>query len=205
MEFIINRKILISMLFLAVTMLGYISYRQLKMEIFPNAELPMLYVQISSRVDVTPDYMEKNGLIPVEGAITGLEGIEKIESTAGNNRGTIYIYYQKNANLKYAYLKLDEKINSLKRSIPEQFTLRVIKVDTEMQTNNLMNLQIRGSGGIDRVRNFVDQKITPELENIDGVASISVFGGKQKSVDVILNKAACDAYHITPAQIRSVL
>lgn len=205
MKFIIKRKVLISMLFIATTLLGYISYQQLKMEMFPNAELPMLYVQVSSRIEVTPEYMEQNAIIPVEAAIAGLENIELIESTANRTRGTVYIYYQNNTDLKYAYLKLDEQITALNKELPEEFNLRVIKVDTEQMSNILMTLQIRGSGDADRVRNFVDQKITPELENIDGVAAINVFGGRQKSVDVILNKAACDAYGIIPSRVKSIL
>lgn len=193
------------MLFIASTMLGYISYKQLKMEMFPNAELPMLFVQVSSRIDVTPEYMEQKAIIPVESAIAGLENIELIESTASRKRGTVYVSYQNNTDLKYAYLKLDERIATLSKELPEEFTLRVIKVDTEQMTNILMTLQVRGSGDADRVRNFVDQKITPELENIDGVAAINVYGGRQKSVDVILNKAACDAYRITPSRVRSIL
>ena len=41
-HFIIQRKVLISMLFIASTLLGYLSYKQLNMELIPNAELPML-------------------------------------------------------------------------------------------------------------------------------------------------------------------
>jgi multidrug efflux pump subunit AcrB/ABC-type multidrug transport system ATPase subunit len=205
MKFIINRKVLISMLFIATTLLGYISYQQLKMEMFPNAELPMLYVQVNSSIDVTPEYMEQNAIIPVEAAIVGLENIELIESSANRTRGTVYIYYRNSTDLKYAYLKLDERIAALNKELSEEFKLRVIKVDTEQMSNILMTLQVRGSGDADRVRNFVDQKITPELENIDGVAAINVFGGRQKSVDVILNKAACDAYKITPSRVKNIL
>jgi multidrug efflux pump subunit AcrB/ABC-type multidrug transport system ATPase subunit len=205
MKFIIHRKTLISMLFIATTLLGYISYQHLKMEMFPNAELPMLYVQVSSRIDVTPEYMEQKAVIPVESVVAGLENIEKIESTAGRRRGMIYISYENNTDLKYAYLKLDERIAALQRELPAELSLRVIKMDTEQMTNILMTLQVRGSGGPDRVRNFVDQNITPELENIDGVAAVDVYGGRQKSVDIILNKAACDAYRITPSRIRTLL
>ncbi len=193
------------MLFIASTMLGYISYKQLKMEMFPNAELPMLYVQVTSRTEVTPEYMEQNAIIPVESAIAGLENIELIESSANRKRGTVYIYYRNNTDLKYAYLKLDERIASLSKELPDEFNLRVIKVDTEQMSNILMTMQVRGSGDEDRIRNFVDQRITPELENIDGVAAINVYGGQQKSVDVILNKAACDAYGIAPTRVRSIL
>ncbi|MFC2113527.1 efflux RND transporter permease subunit [Bacteroidota bacterium] len=205
MKSIIHRRTLISMLFIASTLLGYISYQHLKMEMLPNAELPMLYVQVSSSIEVTPEYMEQKAVIPVESAIAGLENIELIESTAGRRRGTVYISYENNTNLKYAYLKLDERIAALGQELPDEFNLQVIKMDIEQMNNILMSLQVRGSGGSDRVRNFVDQNIGPELENIDGVAAINVYGGRQKSVDIILNKAACEAYKITPTRVRGIL
>ena len=58
MNFILDRKVTISMVFLAITLLGVISYNQLKMELTPNAELPELYVQVSARTDLDPKYME---------------------------------------------------------------------------------------------------------------------------------------------------
>ena len=64
-----------------------------------------------------------------------------------------------------------------------------------------MELQIRGSGGTDRVRNIVDEEIKSEIENIDGVASANVYGGKEKSIEVLFNKEACEANNITPSQI----
>lgn len=205
MRFIIDRKILVSMLFIASTLLGYVSYQHLKMELIPNAELPMLYVMVSSRIEVTPEYMEQNAIIPVESAIAALENIELIESTADRRRGMVYIYYENDTDLKYAYLKLDERIAALRTELPDEFNLQVIRMDTEQMTNILMTLQVRGSGGSDRVRNFVDQNISSELENIDGVAAVNVYGGRQKAVDIILNKAACDAYRITPSRIRTLL
>jgi len=205
MKFIIKRRTLVSMLFIASTLLGYVSYQQLKMEMFPNAELPMLFVQVTSQIEVTPEYMEQNAIIPVEAAIAGLENIELIESSADRRRGTVYISYESDTDLKYAYLKLDERIATLSRDLPDEFNLTVIKMDIELTTNILMTLQVRGSGGSNRVRNFADQKIIPELENVDGVAAVNVYGGQEKSVDVILNKAACDAYRITPTRVRTML
>ena len=160
-HFLIQRRVLISMLFIAVTLLGYISWKQLKMEIFPNAEFPMLYIQINSRIEVTPEYMEQEAVIPVESMIAGLENIEEIQSSAGRRTGSVLISYEERTDLKYAYLKLDERIAGLGKELPEGFSLRVIKMDTEQMSNILMNLQVRGTGGSDRVRNFVDQNITP--------------------------------------------
>jgi multidrug efflux pump subunit AcrB/ABC-type transport system involved in cytochrome c biogenesis ATPase subunit len=70
---------------------------------------------------------------------------------------------------------------------------------------NLWRLQVRGSGGTDRLRNIVDQEIAAELENIDGIASVTIFGGKERSIEITYDKAALDAYNITPAQIRNAV
>ena len=204
-HFLIQRKVLISMLFVAATMLGYISSKQLKMEIFPNAELPMLYIQVNSMIECTPEYMEQEAIIPVESVIAGLENIEKIESNAGRRMGSVLVSYEEQTDLKYAYLKLDEQITALRGDLPPEFNLQVVKIDLEDASNTLMSLQARGSGGVDRVRNYVDQNITPDLENIEGVAAVNVYGGRQKSVDIILDRAACEAYNIAPTRVRSIL
>jgi multidrug efflux pump subunit AcrB/ABC-type multidrug transport system ATPase subunit len=193
------------MLFLASSMLGVISYRQLQMEIMPNAELPLLYIQVNSRIDQTPEYMEQEVIIPIESAVAGLENIEEIISSCSRRRGSVLIYYEKRTDLKYAYLKLDERLTAIKGSLPPEISLSLQKVDLENKSNVLMQLQTLGSGGIDRVRNVVDQHIVPELMNVDGVAMVNVYGGKQKSVEIILDRAACDAYNINPSRVKNVL
>ena len=193
------------MLFIAASLLGTISWKQLKMEIFPNAELPMLYIQVNSRIEVTPEYMEQEAIIPVESMIAGLENIEEIQSTAGRRTGSILISYEERTDLKYAYLKLDEKVASIRGDLPDDFSLQVVKIDLEDMSNTLMSLQARGSGGVDRVRNYVDQHIVDKLESIEGVAAVNIFGGRQKSVDIILDRAACEAYDIAPSRVRSML
>ncbi|MBT6765553.1 MAG: efflux RND transporter permease subunit, partial [Prolixibacteraceae bacterium] len=205
MKFIINRKILISMVFLGLTLLGYISYKRLPVELMPNAELPMLFVQINSRIEVDPNYMENQAVIPIEGAISTLEGIESLESFLNNRNASIQVNFKQNVNFKYTFLKLQEKIDQVTDNLDENFTVTVNKVDIQQLTNQFMELQIRGSGGTDRLRNIVDQEITAEMENIDGVASVTVFGGKERSIEVTYDGAACEAYDITPSQIRNAI
>src|SRR5512133_642321 len=205
MNFVIKRRVLISMFFLGMTLLGYVSYRRLSVELFPNAQLPALIVQVGTPLEMDPSYIEKQAIIPIEGAIGTLEGIEKIESNVFSRYGTITIYYNQNADLKYANLKLQEKIDIVKSSIPPTFMINVIKIDLEQLTNQFMELQVRGEGGIDRIRNIADREIKPELENIDGIAGVQVYGGQENSIEIRLNKAACEANGITINQVRMLL
>lgn len=205
MDFILKRRILISMLFLGLTMLGYVSYKKLSVELFPNAELPTLIVQVATPLEVDPAYIENQAVIPLEGAIGTLEGIEKIESNITSQYGIIMIYYNQSADLKYANLKLQEKIDAVKGTLPSEFVVNVIKIDLQQLTNQFMELQVRGEGGVDRIRNFADREITPDLENIDGIAGVQVYGGQENSIEVRLDERACKANGISMGQIRTLL
>jgi len=204
-EFVIRRRVFISMLFIGLSLLGYISYSKLPVELLPEIELPFLIIQVNNAREMDPDYVEKQAVIPLEGAVGTLEGIEKIESFVERRNSNIYVYYKTDVNLKYAFLKLQEKVDAVKPSLPKDFFVFVLKIDTEMIANMFMNLQIRGSGGTDRLRTIFNDKIRRKFEAIDGIANVELFGGSEKSVEIILNKEASEAYNITPNRIRSLI
>ena len=102
-------------------------------------------------------------------------------------------------------LKLQEKVNEIAASLPTGFTVQVQKVDIAQMNNNFMVLQVRGTGGTDRVRSLVDEDVRSDLENIDGVASVNIYGGRQKAIEVRLNPEACKALNLTASKISGLL
>ncbi|MDR1223597.1 MAG: efflux RND transporter permease subunit [Tannerella sp.] len=205
MNFLLNRRITITMLFVALTLLGYVSYKQLPVELLPNAELPVLFVSVGSQQEMDPAYVESEVIIPLEGAVSAIGGVDKIQSEISSRQSSIRIDFKSHINFKAASLKLEEKMKEVSSTLPDGFTVRVQKVDMAMMTNNFMTLQVRGSGGVDRVRNVVDEKITAELENIDGVAGVNVYGGREKAIEVRLDKEACKALNLNTARIANLL
>ncbi|MCB0632030.1 MAG: efflux RND transporter permease subunit, partial [Lewinella sp.] len=202
---LLHRKVTICMIFIGLTLLGYISYKQLPVELLPNAELPMLFVQVRAITQVSPQYMEQQGVIPVEGAIGTLEGVEKIETRINGNQAFIQVSFEQDVRFKYVFLKLQQKIDAVKRQLPADLFVNVAKIDLQQLTNQFLELQIRGSGGTDRLRNVSEKEIRPAFENLSGVASINVFGGREKNLEILLDKQAAEPHHITPETVRSRL
>ena len=193
------------MVFLGLTILGYVSYKRLPVELIPNAELPMLFVQIQSRIEVDPKYMESQAVIPIEGAIGTMGGIESVESSLNSRSASIQVNFEQNVDTKYTFLKLQEKIDQVTDNIDENFIVTVTKVDIQQLSNQFMELQVRGEGGTDRLRNIVDKEILSTIENTNGIASVTVFGGNERSIEVTYDLAACEAYGITPSQLRNAI
>lgn len=204
-NFIINRKTLISMIFIGFAMLGVISYSHLPLELFPDIELPFLIIQVNSFQQSDPETIEKEAIIPLEGAAGSLEKIDSIESFADQGRGTVFIYFKKNTNLKYAYLKLLERVNETKSDLPPSYFVNVVRIDTQQMANRFMTLQVRGKSNVDRLREIADREIVRELESIDGISNVEASGGRKRSVNIALDTDACETYGITPAKVNSLI
>lgn len=205
MKTIIHRKVLISMIFVAMTMLGVISYRQLSFELLPNTEYPVLFVQVVATSELDPKHMEQEGVIPIEGVISTLEGIEKIETRVNPGRAFIAVYLTRDVDVKYAYLKLAEKIETSSDVLPETMRAQVIKIDTEQLNTQFMQVQVRGEGGADRVRNLVEQDIKGKLESVDGISEVKVSGGRQKSVEITIHEDVLESYGLTMGNVRQMI
>ena len=92
------------MLIGGLCLLGAVSVQQLPIELFPNTELPQLIINISGPQNADPSYVEHYAVIPLEGAIAGLENIEKIESFVNSRQANIFVYYNQSSRQKYDYL-----------------------------------------------------------------------------------------------------
>lgn len=193
------------MLFVGLTFLGYVSYKQLPVELLPNAELPMLFVQVSGTQEMDPSYVETEVVIPLEGAISTIGGVEKIESTIDSRQSMIQVNFKNTVNFKITSLRLQEKLNETVPTLPEGFKVQVQKVDVSMLSGGFMSLQVRGSGGTDRVRHIVEKEIRADLENVDGVASVNVYGGRERAIEVQLDPDACEALNLTASRISELL
>ena len=204
-SFIIRRKTFISMLFAGLVMLGIISQRRLPVELFPDMELPYLFVMVRSARPVDPATFEREAVIPIEEAAGALEGIERMESWVRRGGAGITLEYERGVDVKFAYLKLEEKISEIRESIPGNYLVRVLKLDTQSISNDLMSIEVRGTGGLDRVREIADREIVRRFENIEGIADVSVTGGREKSVEIVLDDAAVKAYGLTPSAISSLI
>lgn len=193
------------MLFIGLSLMGYFSYQYLPMELYPDAEFPTLSVNITTKTELDPKYIESQAVIPVEGVISGLDGVEEIDTRISTRNARISVSFTKSTNIKYAYLKLEEKIKTISKTIPEEFKVQVSKSGAGKASDQFMTLQILGDDDIDYVRNIADIDIVPILESTDGVAMVRVAGGRQKSIEIILDKAKCEALNITGSKISSLI
>ena len=202
-ERIISRPVTVFMFILGLCLLGAVSVRQLPIELFPNTELPQLIINISGPQNADPAYVEHYAVIPLEGAIAGLENIERIESYVSRRNATIFVYYDQSSRQKYDYLKLQDRISAASALLDDSFQATVAKTDSEQLSNQFLSFQARGEGSLDQIRSVIDEKVTPQLETLDGVANVNVYGGRKRSIEVVLDSKQLAEFGLTVNQVAS--
>jgi multidrug efflux pump subunit AcrB/ABC-type multidrug transport system ATPase subunit len=200
-RFLVRRPVFVAMLIIGLSLLGVISYTQLPLELLPATELPQHLVTVTGTQISDPAYIEQHAVLPVESAIAGMEGIERLESLINRNRATIYVYYAKEVRLEYAFLKLQERAAAAAAAIGTEFRVSVSKSDPQQLSNRYFVFQARGEGTLDQIRSVIEEKIVPQLQTIDGISSVEVYGGRRRSIEVLLDQKALESYGLTSGQI----
>ncbi len=201
----IKRPVTTIMFYIALSILGVISWRQLPVQLLPNLTFPELSVQ-AAMPGASPEKLEEDLLIPAEQEIAKMKNVEKIYSTARNDRGSIRIEFKIDTDMKYTALKLEQKMNALSATLPAGSRVFVGRdFSTEMFSNFLMQLSIRGGGEIDRLRKIAEDKIKLELEKVDGIASVNVSGGQLREVHIDVDQEKAFNYGLDLVMIMSTI
>ncbi|MBN1939751.1 MAG: efflux RND transporter permease subunit [Candidatus Aminicenantes bacterium] len=203
--FFVRRPVLVAMILAGLSLLGLLSYSRLPLELLPATERPRLIVTVGGGQNQDPAYVEQHAVIPLEGAIASLEGIERIETRIDGRRAMVTVYYEPSVRLKYAALKLQRSVALVQSRLGTEFTFSVSRSDAQQLSNRYMILQARGEGSLDQIRAVVDEKIIPDLTSLDGVASVEIYGGRRRSVEVLIDENALKAYGLTVGQVASKL
>lgn len=203
-QFAINRPVTITMIFIGLCLLGIISWNRLPVQLFPEIIFPEVYVSLAYP-GASPEKTEKELIIPIEGELGRLENIREISSRAYPGMGAIRVSYEYRVDMKFALLKLQQKVAALERELPLGSRIEIHRFETSDFANFLMQLNVRGDYSEDRLRNIAVRKIQPLLQQVDGVVSVVVGGGRDQSVGIVVDENKCQAHSIPLSLVQQKL
>ncbi len=195
----IERPIFVVMIIVSLVTLGIIGYNNMGVDLLPDVEYPTITV-IIIYPGASAEEMENLITKPVEDALGTLSGLDSIISTSKENVAYITAKFGLGTDIKYAEMKIKEKVDLVKTKLPDgieepkitRFSLTDIPV---------IALTLQGKKDLAALRDIVEDTVKPELEKISGVGKVEIWGGRQRAVIVSINKSLLAARAITLNQI----
>lgn len=175
-----------------VLILGVVSFMKLTTDLLPSMELPYVVV-FTTDPGASPESIEKNITIPIEQNLGTVNGVENVSSTSAENYSMVTLEFAENTDMNGAMVRLNSAIEMVKDVLPDSAgTPMIMEISMDMLSSFMISVDKDGFD-IYELSKYVQNEIIPEIERIDGVASVSGSGIVTKSVEVRLNQDKIDA------------
>jgi HAE1 family hydrophobic/amphiphilic exporter-1 len=185
-EFPVKRPVTIVMLMLIVLVLGGLSLSRLTVDLMPQIKFPNVSV-ITTYSGVASQEIEKSLTRPLESAIRNVPGIKNVKSTSQEGVSFITAEFPWGTNLDEASAAIRDRIGMVKKYLPTGMDEPlVLKIDISQIP--VMMFSYTGDRDIGELKRLADDEIVPRIERVDGVASVIVSGGRDREIQVYVDK-----------------
>jgi len=200
----IKRPVFIVMVFLAIAVIGIRSLSLMKVDLFPDIDIP--YVTVSTVYPgATPEEIETLITKPLEDELISINKVDNIISTSRQGVSIILIKFLLEADIDVAAADVRDKVAIVKPNLPEDADdPKVLKLD--IGATPVIYVGVRSSKIAPReLRTLVKDNIKDRLHKLSGVGAIDLTGGEIREILVNVDEKALEAYKLSLMDIKALL
>ncbi len=175
-----------------ILVLGYVAYTKMTADLLPDMSFPYVIV-VTTDIGASPEEVEADVTSKLEASLATTSNLKTIQSNSRNSVSMVILEYEQAANMDSTMIEIQQKLDQIRSGMSDNVGSPII-----MQINPDMLPIMVAAIGVDnmdptQVSNYVDTTIVPQLESIEGVASVTSSGGITETVQVSLNQDKIDA------------
>jgi len=202
-EFGVNRPMASLMLFLAVLLLGAVSYSKLPIDLMPEIESPAISVVTVYPGAAAAD-VEREVTEVIENELSIVTNLDKITSVSKENISLVSCKFAYGTNLDEASNEMRDNLEFAKRRLPDDIDPPMI---FKFNTSNLpiMFLGFTADESWEKLEKIIDDLVTKQLKRVPGVGAVQVFGGLKRQINVYLDRAKMESVGVSIDQVQTLL
>jgi len=202
-EVSVRRPITTIMLFVAIIIIGYVSFSRLPIDLFPEIEPPIISV-LTSYPGASAQDVELNVSKKIESGLSSVTNLKKIRSVSVDNISVVTLEFEYGSNLDEASNDIRAALEFSKRNLPDDAEDPVIfKFSTNMMP--IIFVAVQADQSYMGLNKFVENEILDPLKRVPGVGTVQAFGGPVRQILVNIDAKKLEAYNITTQQIGQVI
>ena len=206
----LKNPVFATMIMLAFVVMGLFAFQRLKVDQFPNIDLPVVVV-ITEYPGASPEIVESEVTKKVEESVNTIAGISALTSRSYETQSVVIIEFQLNMDGRKAADDVREKVAAIRPLLRDEVKEpRIIRFDPTSKA--IWSLAVipeaRKDGSNTRLvelTNFAEQVLKKRLENIRGVGAVNVIGGSRREINIYLRPDAMEALGVSADQIANAV
>ncbi len=180
-------------LFIAAVIFGILAYINLPIQLFPDTSPPLVNVLTSYPGAAAEDVAD---LVsdPIEEEVASLEGVEQVSSSSQNGLSLVTVEFRYDMSVDLAAVDVQNVISRIRATLPRTIAEpQVLKFSTSDRPVITMGLS---GDNMAEVRTIAEDLLAPEIQRVDGVALVDVFGGYQPELSVKVDRTRLEAHNL---------
>lgn len=199
--FIKNFRVVI-LLIILISGWGIFSYLRLPRESTPEVKIPIAVIA-ASYPGASPSDIEELVTKKIETDISGVSGIDKIESSSSNSFSTVVVQFDANQDVDDSIRRLRDQLSKIRSDIPEDATDPQV-IEISFDDTPIVTFELTGPYDGFTMRKYAED-IQDELEKIPGIRKVNVSGGDQRQFEISYDPQKLTFYGITTDQANQVV
>jgi len=171
--------------------LGIVSFTKMTTDLLPNISLPYVIV-MTTYPGASPETVEMVVTKPVEASMATVSNIKSVSSMSSENYSLVILEFAQSADMNAVSLEIRENLDQITSYWDESIGNPIImKLNPDMLPVMIAAVGVDGMDHAE-ISTYVQEEIMPELESIEGVASVSADGLLEEQINVIIRQEKVD-------------
>lgn len=177
---------------LLVIVLGVVSLGRMTTDLLPDMSLQYALI-ITTDIGASPEKVEMEVTAPIESAMATTTGIKNIGSMSYNSYSIVTCEYEQNVNMDSVVIEIQQSLDQLSGYWGDQVgTPMIMQINPDMLPIMTAAVDVEGMSALD-LANYVENELSPALESLEGVASVSTSGQLEETVMITLDQTKIQA------------
>lgn len=197
----IKRPIFITCLIIVMVVLGFLSFKNMPVEQFPDVNFPLVTVVVNYR-GAGPEEIETLITKPLEDQIGTISGLKRITSKSFEGTSQIMAEFQLNSDLKSVEQQVRDKVTAAKARFPLDGNISEPIIRRQDPSDMpIITLALQAELSDTQLYDYADQTLKMRLEQIPGVGQVALTGGRKREIQVQLDRQKLKDRNFSVSQV----
>ncbi|MDD9982555.1 MAG: efflux RND transporter permease subunit, partial [Gammaproteobacteria bacterium] len=200
----IRRPLLVLVLNLLIALAGLAALLGVEVRELPDIDRPVVTVR-GNLPGATPETVDVEVTAIVEGAVARVAGVKEVRSSSEEDNFRIRVVFSPDTELDAAANDVREAVSRVERQLPEALEqLTVIKADADAYPV----IRLSASSPTlteEALTRIVEKDIVPALISVDGVATVNLFGDRERTLRVVVDPLRLTSFGLSVSDVAAVL
>ena len=171
--------------------LGFLSFQNMSTDFLPSMELPYALV-MTTYPGASPEEVEKAVSEPVEQAMARINNVKQLQSISVNNMSIVMMEFNDGTDMGSTTVDMRESLDMVTARFDDSIgSPTIMKMNPDMMPIMVAAIDYDKLESTE-VTKKAEKEIIPDIESVEGVASVNESGAIEKKIQVIIQQDKVD-------------